>query len=294
VCQDAREYTAHLVPFIADGLASGEAVMVAVIEEREAWLREGLGADASKVAFVDMARMGSNPARIIPAWRQFIDINCGYRRPARGIGEPMWAGRRPEEVLECQLHEALLNVAIEPDVPFWLVCPYSEAELPTAVITEVHRSHPALFKGTSHEGSVTYGGLTHVDKMFAAPLPPLAGDPKELVFTKENLRQAFATVTLTACNAGLWSNTAQDIATAVVLLGASSLARGADWGILRIWDQDDALVCELFDTTFVDDPLAGRRLTGSEDPLWEANQVCDLVQVRSTPAGTTVRLLTWK
>jgi hypothetical protein len=43
--------------------------------------------------------------------------------------------------------------------------------------------------------------------------------------------------------------------------------------------------------------LAGRvRPRGAEpDPrgLWLANQMCDLVQIRSTPKGSTVRIVTW-
>ena len=29
----------------------------------------------------------------------------------RGIGEPIWADRRPDELDECQLHESLINLA---------------------------------------------------------------------------------------------------------------------------------------------------------------------------------------
>jgi hypothetical protein len=40
------------------------------------------------VKFVDMAKLGRNPARIIPAWQKFVDQHSGYGRPVRGIGEP--------------------------------------------------------------------------------------------------------------------------------------------------------------------------------------------------------------
>ena len=76
-----------------------------------------------------MTELGRNPACIIPAWQTFLDECSGYGRPARGIGEPIWVGRRPEEIAECQLHESLLNLAIDPDLPFWLVCPYDDEQL---------------------------------------------------------------------------------------------------------------------------------------------------------------------
>jgi hypothetical protein len=50
------------------------------------------------------------------------------------------------------------------------------------------------------------------------------------------------------------------------------------------------------DDTVVVDPLIGRRAPreGEDDSLWIANQACDLVQVRSSSAGTTVRVHAWR
>ena len=42
----------------------------------------------------------------------------------RGIGEPIWADRSPTELIECQCHEALLNVAFAAAGDFHLICPY--------------------------------------------------------------------------------------------------------------------------------------------------------------------------
>src|SRR4051812_35767375 len=127
---NSADFAQGLVPFIQDGIDAGEAVMVALVPEHAAWVRAGLDThQASQVQFVDMAKLGRNPAQIIPGWQEFLTHHCGYGRPARGIGEPIWAGRRAEEVLECQLHEALLNVAVDPELPFWLLCPYDVERL---------------------------------------------------------------------------------------------------------------------------------------------------------------------
>jgi hypothetical protein len=50
------------------------------------------------------------------------------------------------------------------------------------------------------------------------------------------------------------------------------------------------------DDTVIDDVLLVRRMPVDDvhDGLWDANQLCDLVQMRSSSAGTTVRLHTWK
>jgi Histidine kinase-like ATPase domain len=65
-------------------------------------------------------------------------------------------------------------------------------------------------------------------------------------------------------------------------------------GTLRIWDDPDGLVCEVRDRGRILHPLIGR-----EEPevgqvgghgIWLVNLVCDLVQVRSSPDGSTVRM----
>jgi len=53
--------------------------------------------------------------------------------------------RSPAELAECQLHEALLNVAFDVAIPFWLLCPYDLEALAADGIDEAHgptRSEP--------------------------------------------------------------------------------------------------------------------------------------------------------
>jgi hypothetical protein len=83
-----------MVPFLEDGLDAGEPMMVAVLPEHAAWLTDGLGDRAGLVEFIDMSVLGGNPARIIPALQEFLDSHFDGVRPVRGIGEPIWPGRR--------------------------------------------------------------------------------------------------------------------------------------------------------------------------------------------------------
>ena len=123
------EYVAGLVPFVLEGLDAGETVLVGVTPEHGRWLTDELGPRAAEIMLVDLRWLARNPARIIPALQQYLDASCGEGRPARGIGEPIWPDRTPEEVRESELNEALLNLAIDPDLPFWLVCPYDAEHL---------------------------------------------------------------------------------------------------------------------------------------------------------------------
>jgi hypothetical protein len=294
--RDPAEFIAQMVPFVEGGLADDEPVMLALIPEHENWLRDGLGRDADKVLFVDMVQLGGNPARIIPAWQEFLDANAGRRRPARGIGEPIWVGRRPEELLECQLHEALLNVAIEPELPFWLVCPYDATGLTAEVVEEAHRSHPVILEEGVYAGSARYRGRDHVDTMFGAELANLNEPRLTAPFTPHTVGRLGGYIKLELYVAGLNLDRAGELALAVQRLAEDSVQRQADHGEVRLWVQSHALVCEVADDSQVGDPLVGRRTPYEEahDGLWLANQVCDLVQTRSTATGTVVRVYSWK
>jgi anti-sigma regulatory factor (Ser/Thr protein kinase) len=84
---------------------------------------------------------------------------------------------------------------------------------------------------------------------------------------------------------------------AVDELACNSVEHGGGRGTLRTWTDPAAVVFEVSDPGVIEDPLVGR---GTVEPLadggrgiWMANQLCDLVQVRSSASGTTVRLHSW-
>jgi hypothetical protein len=291
--QGRADFVRGLVPFIREGLDVGEAVMVAVIAEHAEWIRHDLGSTASRVHFVDMRELGGNPARIIPAWQAFLSDWSGVGRPARGIGEPIWPGRRPEEVLECQLHEALLNLAVDPELPFWLVCPYDRGHLDSEVIAEAGRSHPVLATVASYQGSRSYRGRAHAQEMFTAELAAVDGLPAETVAaTAKDLETTVEYVALQAAAADLWSHKIVQLTESVRALTAHSLRRGSDRVYVRLWNEPEVLICEVTDNTVIEDLLIGRRAPrqAGPDSLWFANQGCDLVQARSRAGGTTIRL----
>lgn len=293
---DAASFTAAMVPFVTDGLAHDEPVMLALVPEHEGWMRDALPGDTPEVTFVDMSRLGANPARIIPAWQQFLDTHAVRKRPARGVGEPIWSGRRSEELLECQLHEALLNVAIDPEIPFWLVCPYDTVHLGAEVLEEAYRSHPVIVEAETYTGSARYGGRDHVDLMLGSELAALDGHPLSTEFTPDNVNRLHAYLKLELYVAGCSAERAADLAEAVQSLAQGSIRRGASSAEVRIWVQPHAVVCEVVDDTVVSDLLWGRRVPSEvdHDGVWLTNQLSDLVQTRSTPYGTTVRVYLWR
>jgi hypothetical protein len=144
-------------------------VLVVVSAAKIGLLRSALGADADRVAFADMADVGANPARIIPAWRDFVVANDVDRRSARGIGEPIWAARTPAELVECQRHETLLNLAFAGVPAWWLLCSYDTTSLTPEVLEEAWLSHPVVSERGVATDSAPYRGLEQAAAPFAAP-----------------------------------------------------------------------------------------------------------------------------
>jgi anti-sigma regulatory factor (Ser/Thr protein kinase) len=97
-----------------------------------------------------------------------------------------------------------------------------------------------------------------------------------------------------ACDAGLAEDAREDLVLAVNELATNSVQYGGGGGTLRIWSEPDSLVCDVRDRGYIDDPLAGRIAPPLDQHggrgLWLVNHLCDLVQIRSTPNGTVVRV----
>jgi anti-sigma regulatory factor (Ser/Thr protein kinase) len=283
--------------WLRDAVAAEEPTLVVVSAAKIARLRDELGAGAAEqVAFADMAEVGINPARIIPAWREFVDAHAGCGRRLRGIGEPIWAQRSPAELVECHRHEALLNLAFAGAEDFWLLCPYDVEALEPDVIEKAHHSHPVMVvDGASHD-SATYDDLPAVAAPFDAPLPDPPPGADELPFASGTLAGVRQLVKLRAERAGFGEARTGDLVLAVNEVATNSIRHGGGRGVLRIWRAAEALVCEIADAGRIADPLAGRQRPASGQSgghgLWLCNQICDLVQLRTFATGSVVRLHT--
>jgi anti-sigma regulatory factor (Ser/Thr protein kinase) len=288
-----EEFLAETSRFAREGLEAGEAVLVAVLDERARPLRDLLGADASRVEFLPAAELGRNPARIIPAWQDWVERNTKRATAFRGIGEPVWAGRPELEIRESQLHEHLINTAFD-DGPAWrLLCPYDAVRLPRDVLEAAGRSHPTLHGGKPADGAGFDPGAAHA--AFAAPLPELGSCLFEGWFDRHDLPALRRTVRGFADRLGLHGPGVMDFVLVADELAGNSIRHGGGRGRLRLWSRPGHAICEVHDAGLITDPLAGRRRPrlGSVDGgagLWSVNRLCDLVLIHSTQlSGTTVR-----
>lgn len=289
-----EQFLAGTVPFITAGVEAGEAVLVAVDSRKIALLRSELAAEARHVRFADMHEIGGNPACIIPVWKYFLDSRFAPGDHVRGIGEPVWPGRSEAELVECHQHEALLNLAFADAGAFTLLCPYDTAALDAEVIAGAHRSHPTIVAGGARHPSCDYCGPDAAAATLAEPLPETPAGAQTLEFRPEILAEVRMFVARRALEAGLATERAEDLVLAVNEVATNSLRHGGGSGTLRVWREPGALICDVRDHGRLDDPLAGRRQPGGAQVggygLWLANQVCDLVQLRSLTDGVAVRI----
>jgi anti-sigma regulatory factor (Ser/Thr protein kinase) len=98
-----------------------------------------------------------------------------------------------------------------------------------------------------------------------------------------------------ARRAGLPPRRVSDLVIAASELAANTLAHTSGPGTLTLWVTDDEVICQVQDQGQITDPLAGTVRPAPDAPgggrgLWVVHQACDRVEIRTGPAGTTVRV----
>lgn len=281
--------------FVRQGLDAGEAVMVLAKGDKVGVLKEELGSRAVEVLFGDMEEIGRNPARILPVWQDFITSHDGSNRGLRGVGEPIWAGRTPEEIVEAQRHESLTNFALA-DAPLLMACPFDTGGLEPDVIEEARRTHPFLLEqgDTEYRDSSEYRTGEDMAAFFDDPLPEPRSRPEEMPVSPDRIGDLRIFVSRRSAAFGLDPARTDDLVLAMNEIVTNTLRHGGGRGVLRLWREGNSLVCEVRDRGQIDEPMVGRtRPSPTQEGgfgLWVVNQVCDLVQVRSFASGTVVRL----
>ena len=275
---------AGTLPFIREGLERDEPVLVAVGADKIERLRGALGAE--RVEFADMAVLGHNPARIIPAWHDFLAATAAR---VRGIGEPIWAGRSAAELVECQLHEALLNVAFAESRGFRAAVPLRRRRRSTRASCTRRAAAIRRQRRSRATPSATPSGCWRRSSRRCRRRPRsarLLGFELDTVGDVRRLTRAV--------RGGARARPREDLVLAVDELAANSIRHGGGRGILRIWRDGGTLVCEVRDRGRIGDPLAGRHVPepSSSAAAASGSPTGSATSSRSARArqGTAVRL----
>jgi len=140
-----------------------------------------------------------------------------------------------------------------------------------------------------------------VSQRFHPPLDSFAGavraptvSVEELAFGAEDLAAVRKLVFEWASGLGLGSERAEQLVGAVNELTSNSVRHGGGHGELRMWCEERMLLLEVRDRGHISEPLQRRTRPAPGQPtgrgLWLAEELSDLLQIRSGPEGSIVRV----
>ena len=284
------EFVAGALGFVNAGLDEDEPVLVSAPGPGISFLRDRMNGQAHRVNWADTAADGANPARILPVLRAFADAHAG--RPVRFLQELAWAARTSAEQREAIRHEALINVAFAA-ARVRVLCAYDSAELDPAIIRSAMSTHPVFVAGGTARPSPAYDAGMVLPDEWNQPLcsPP---DGAAALAYREDLAMVRAFAASQATRLGLPPDRVLDLVLAVGEIASNTFLHTDAGGTLAIWTAGNELVCQVRDSGHITDPLAGRRRPAADEVgghgLWLVHQVCDLVELRSAPGETVIRL----
>ncbi|CQD09756.1 regulator of Sig8 [Mycobacterium lentiflavum] len=286
-----REYLDAVVPFVLEGLAMDEPVLVAVPGDQLGLLRDALGGEGSTTGLqlVDIVEAARNPSRFLALEGSFVEVNADRR--ARIVSQVCWPDRTADEFSACKQHEALVNSAFE-GRQLTALCLYDAERLADDVLTSACATHPVLWKGGSLQPSADYSP----DDVLAQcnqPLPANPGAVTYMVRKSSDLRPARSFAVNYAGWVGLSQDGIEDLQLVATELATNSLMYTDGACRLAFWRDDDHLVCEARDNGRLDDPLVGRLDPGPTGPasrgLFLVNAISDLVRTHTASTGTTIQ-----
>ena len=166
------EFRTLIVPFVEDGLAAGEPVIIGYDERKAGLLRSWLP-DPSAVNFLGDKGLYASPAGAIASYSKLFD---GYL--TEGASRIRAAGDVPHPGNGSRFegwdrYEAALNTVWD-GLPVWALCLYDTTTAPASVLEVVEQTHPRIAlpggsrrRGRGYRDPSDYRGL---------PVPP---DPLE-------------------------------------------------------------------------------------------------------------------
>ena len=159
------------------------------------------------------------------------------------------------------------------------------------MLLDAEHTHPGVVRGRRLGPSSAYGNgavPSECEKALSEPPP----DTLTRHFDIDDLGRLRAWVAERADASGLDGDRRPELVTAINELTTNTVKHADTHGVLRFWTVPGEVIFQIEDSGHIADPLAGRRLqaTGTGGlGLWMVNQLCDLVEVRTSAAGTKIR-----
>ncbi|GGS60216.1 MULTISPECIES: sensor histidine kinase [Actinokineospora] len=282
------EFRALIVPFVEEGTAAGEAVVLGYDERKSALLRTWLS-EPDAVVFVGPGHY-STPARTIADYRRLFEHHL-----ARGVTRIRIAGDVPHEgnggrFAGWDRYEWAVNT-VWSAYPVLSACLYDATLISPYVREVVERTHPLL---------LSPAGVIEANARYtqAHPTPVIAADPLEstpplIDLTNPSPVQARRAVEQ-AARPHLPAQILDDLVFGASEAATNAIIHGRPPTSIRIWSTPGRVVVHVTDTgSGPRNPLAGLMPVVKEAGglgLWLTHQLDIDVALITTPHGFTIRL----
>ena len=289
--RSTHELVEAAAPFLAAGVERGERVLAVLDRPKALAIAEALDERAAAVDFLAPEAWYRSPGLAVDGLhRQLGDVAGG---PVRAIGELRWTGGTAAERREWRRYEALLNLVFA-GAGARVVCSYDLTTTPEDALATALATHPCTFGAGGVRPNPAFRDPAEVIRRLDVPLDPPPPGHRVLEFV-DQAADARKLVAAECRRCGLSAQRTDDVVLAAHELVTNAMRHGGGGGVLRIWTDGDAVVCQIEDRGGgIRDPLqgflppadAGRGGWG----LWLARHLADLVEVRAGAGGSTVRL----
>ncbi|MDI1466333.1 sensor histidine kinase [Catellatospora sp. KI3] len=292
--QSDEQFLELVVPFLADGLAAGEPVIVAFADHRQELVRAALGT-ARDLLYVDGDQQYAKPAPAIRRYGELFDerVAAGARQirvagdvPHPGVGVPWeWWAR----------YEAVVNRAYDA-WPVWGLCPYDTRVTPPGVLDHVLRTHPHV---ATADGPRANGAYEQPEE-FLRRQPAVWRDPIEVeaphaALADPTLAETRAAVVKLAARTDLSADDVDAMLLASSEAVTNAMVHGSGRVGVQLWAAPRRLVVTVSDDGYgPQDPCVGLVPTGADVGglgLWLAYQVCSYVSQEREGGRFTLRLV---
>ncbi|MGZ4570730.1 MAG: anti-sigma factor RsbA family regulatory protein [Blastococcus sp.] len=288
------EFLASIVPFVSEGIAAGEPVVIGYDARKCDLLRAEL-ARPEAVTFIVDSSLYASPAGAIEAYRRQFE-----RHISAGAGQIRIAGDVPHEgnggrFAGWDRYESALNTVWR-DCPVWSRCLYDATTVSGEVRDVVERTHRWL---VAPDGGVT-ASIRYQDVPEFESLPPTA-DPLEatapiLELVDASPSQARRRVAEVA-HGRIDTATFEELMLAMSEAVANAQLYGPPPTTVKAWRSQDRVVVHVCDAgAGPADPLAGLvpgpdRASTAGLGLWLSHQLTTIdIALITDAAGFTVRL----
>jgi anti-sigma regulatory factor (Ser/Thr protein kinase) len=285
------------VPWLMEGLAAGEAAVVATGPATAEILRDAIDGDPRVHVLERGDVYRARTPTAITTFRRLAEQRAaeGAHR-VRVLGEVDF-GPTERDWLEWQRYESVINAALS-GWPLWGLCVFDTSRLPDPIVESALRTHSTLVADGGRIPNPKFTDPAEYLRSLPVPPEPLEGTPPRLSAADASdfagLRHAVAAelATVTAPR-----DAVEDYLLAVDEMTSNALRHGGPPVSLRLWIAPDRIVCTIRDHgPGFDDPFAGYGPAHGEDlsrggmGLWLARQLCDHVDISSGVDGVQVRL----